>query len=42
VATVCLTSIYYRVSGNQKFCFAPNETIDWWVKKVRSPTCGMV
>jgi hypothetical protein len=26
LATVRLTSIYYRVSGNQKFCFAPNET----------------
>jgi hypothetical protein len=41
-ATVRLTSIYYRVSGNQKKCFAPNETIDGRAKKIRSPTCGMV
>jgi hypothetical protein len=40
--TVRLTSIHYRVSGNQKFCFAPTETIDGRVKKIRSPTCGMV
>jgi hypothetical protein len=31
--TVRLTSIYYRVSGNQNFCFTPTETIDGWVKK---------
>ncbi len=40
--TVHLTSIHYRVSGNQNFCFAPTETIDGRVKKIRSPTCGMV
>ncbi len=40
--TVRLTSIHYRVSGYQKFCFAPTETIDRQVKKIRSPTCGMV
>jgi hypothetical protein len=40
--TVRLTSIHYRVSGNQIFCFAPTETIDGRVKKIRSPTCGMV
>jgi hypothetical protein len=28
LATVRLTSIHYRVSGNQNFCFAPTETID--------------
>ncbi len=32
-ATVRLTSIHYRVSGNQNFCFAPTETIDGRVKK---------
>jgi hypothetical protein len=40
--TVRLTSIHYRVSGNQNFCFAPTETIDGRVKKIRSSTCGMV
>jgi hypothetical protein len=40
--TVRLTSIHYWVSGNQILCFAPNETIDGRVKKIRSPTCGMV
>jgi hypothetical protein len=40
--TVRLTSIHYRVFGNHFFCFAPTETIDWRVKKIRSPTCGMV
>jgi hypothetical protein len=40
--TVRLTSIYYRVPGNQNFCFTPTETIDGQVKKIRSPTCDMV
>ncbi len=40
--TVRLTSIHYRVSGNQNFCFAPTETVDGRVKEIRSPTCGMV
>ncbi len=40
--TVCLTSIHYWVSENQNFCFAPTETIEGQVKKIRSPTCGMV
>ncbi len=41
-STVRLSSIHYRVSGNQFFCFVPTETIDGRVKKIRSPTCGMV
>jgi hypothetical protein len=40
--TVRLTSTHYWVSGYQNFCFAPTETIDRRVKKIRSPTCGMV
>ncbi len=40
--TVRLTSIYYRVSGYQNFCFAPTETIDGRVKKITCPNCGMV
>ena len=31
--TVRLTSIHYRVFGNQNFCFAPTETINGRVKK---------
>ncbi len=42
VHTVRLTSIYYRVSGYQNFHFAPTETIDGRVKKIRCPICGMV
>ncbi len=42
MTTVRLTSIHYQVSGNQNFCFAPTETIDGQVNKIRSPTCGMV
>jgi hypothetical protein len=42
LCTVHLTSIHYRVSGNQNFGFAPTETIDGKVNKIRSPTCGMV
>jgi hypothetical protein len=40
--TVRLTSIYYRVPGNQNFRFTPTETMDGQVKKIRSPTCDMV
>ncbi len=42
IHTVRLTSIHYWVPGNQNFCFAPSETIDGQVKKIRTPTCGMV
>ncbi len=37
LCTVRLTSIHYRVSGNQNFCFAPTETIDGRVKKKEVP-----
>ncbi len=40
--TVRLTSIYYRVPGNQNFRFTPTETLDRQVKKIKSPTCDMV
>jgi hypothetical protein len=40
--TVHLTSIYHRVPENQEFALAPTETIVGQVKKIGSPTWGMV
>jgi hypothetical protein len=41
-ATVLLTPIGNPVPGCQEFLVAPNETIVGLIKKIRSPTLGMV
>jgi hypothetical protein len=40
--TVRLTPIGNPVPGYQEFLVAPNETVAGLVKKIRSPTWGMV
>ena len=42
VGTVRLTSVDNPVPGNQEFCFAHLQTIVGQVKKIRSPTWGIV
>ncbi len=40
--TVCLTSIYYRVPGNQELLIAHSETFEALVEKMRTLTWGIV